>query len=120
MCLLRVKISKILQGTVQKNTVIFVRYPQFKIFMSHVITFKKFPDKSEPNEKMWVFAGYIFSMLGGFLGILIGYMLWTSQKTLPDRKTIYTYNKKSRAPGFIIFCIGIFMSAFYIVGIIMD
>src|SRR5690606_37625001 len=35
--------------------------------------------KKDPNENVWMVAGYIFSLLGGFIGIIIGYMLWKSK-----------------------------------------
>ncbi|QEE49726.1 DUF2007 domain-containing protein [Flavobacterium alkalisoli] len=76
--------------------------------------------KPQPHEKTWIFAGYVFVLMGGFLGILIGYMLWESKTTLPDRRVIYTYSQKSRSHGLIIFCLGIFLSAIYILGIFLD
>jgi hypothetical protein len=42
--------------------------------------------KPETNQKPWIISGYIFALLGGFLGLIIGYFLWTSQKTLPNVK----------------------------------
>lgn len=40
--------------------------------------------KPDDNQQAWIIAGYIFSILGGFLGLIIGYFLWTSKKTLPN------------------------------------
>lgn len=67
--------------------------------------------KKDPNEKVWMVAGYIFSLLGGFIGIIIGYMLWKSKNSLPDGKSVYSYTEKGRNHGFTIFCIGIIVTA---------
>lgn len=66
--------------------------------------------KKDPNEDVWMVAGYIFSLLGGFIGIIIGYMLWKSKNSLPDGKSVYSYTKKGRSHGFNIFCIGIIVT----------
>jgi hypothetical protein len=38
--------------------------------------------KPEEHQKLWIIAGYLFSVLGGFIGLIIGYFLWTSKKNL--------------------------------------
>ncbi|WPO79857.1 hypothetical protein [Flavobacterium sp. KACC 22761] len=62
--------------------------------------------KPEEPQKSWITAGYIFSLLGGFLGIIIGYLLWTSKKTLPNGERIYSYNENDRKHGKTIFILG--------------
>lgn len=71
--------------------------------------------KPEENQKPWIIAGYIFAILGGFLGILIGYSLWTSKKTLPNGSQVYSYTEKDRMHGKNIFYIGIILLPFYII-----
>lgn len=71
--------------------------------------------KTEENQKPWIVAGYIFAFLGGFLGIIIGYVLMTSMKNLPNGQRIYSYNTIDRKQGKTIFYIGIFMLPFYII-----
>ncbi|WP_163409242.1 hypothetical protein [Flavobacterium ajazii] len=71
--------------------------------------------KPEENQKSWIMAGYIFAILGGFLGILIGYSLWTSKKSLPNGQKVYSYNDKDRAHGKNIFYIGLIILPFYII-----
>lgn len=70
-------------------------------------TFKKERLKtlSEPegNQKSWLYAGYIFALLGGIIGIIIGYFLWTSKKTLPDGNKVYTYSSEDRTKGKTLF-----------------
>jgi len=46
--------------------------------------------KPEGNQGPWIVAGYILVLFGGFLGIIIGYSIWTSKKTLPDGSRIYS------------------------------
>ena len=63
--------------------------------------------KPEENQKPWILCGYFFSIIGGFLGLIIGYFLWTSKKTLPDGQKVYSYSAKDRKHGKYIFFIGL-------------
>jgi hypothetical protein len=54
-----------------------------------------------------VSIGYFFSLLGGFAGILIGYILWQSKKILPNGERVFVYDQKARDHGKKIFFIGI-------------
>ncbi|MBZ4037384.1 hypothetical protein K6T82_21670 [Flavobacterium sp. 17A] len=63
--------------------------------------------KPEENQKPWIIAGYIFSLLGGGIGIIIGYSLWKSKKTLPNGEQIYSYTTEDRKSGKTIFLIGL-------------
>jgi hypothetical protein len=62
--------------------------------------------KPEENQKPWIIAGYLFSLLGGGIGIIIGYSLWTSKKTLPNGQRVYSHNDADRNHGKTIFIIG--------------
>lgn len=55
--------------------------------------------KPEGNQKGWIFAGYLFALLGGFFGIIIGYVLMSSNKTLPDGNVVHTYDEATRKQG---------------------
>lgn len=55
--------------------------------------------KPEKDQTIWIIFGYIFALLGGFFGVITGYVLWTSQKTLPNGQTVYTYSEKNRKQG---------------------
>lgn len=59
--------------------------------------------KPEANQKPWIIGGYVFALLGGFLGIIIGYFLWTSKKTLPNGQKVYSYRANDRKHGKYIF-----------------
>lgn len=66
--------------------------------------------KPEENQRPWIIAGYIFSVLGGFLGIIIGYFLWTSKKTLPNGQKVFSYTENDRKQGKYIFYIGLIIT----------
>ena len=65
-------------------------------------------DLSKPEKKQsdWIFIGYISSLLGGFLGIFIGWHLLTFKKTLPNGDRIYNYSNEDRKHGNQILIIG--------------
>lgn len=63
--------------------------------------------KPEENQKSWIIAGYLFSFLGGGVGIIIGNSLWVSKKTLPNGERIYSYKMEDRKHGKNIFNIGL-------------
>ncbi len=63
--------------------------------------------KPEGNQKPWIIGGYFFSFLGGFLGLIIGYFLWTSKKTLPNGQKVYSYSDNDRKHGKYIFYLGL-------------
>ncbi|BAO74256.1 hypothetical protein [Winogradskyella sp. PG-2] len=66
--------------------------------------------KPESIQKPWIISGYILSILGGFLGLIIGYFLWTSKKTLPNGQRVYSYSKNDRKHGNQIFIIGLIVA----------
>ena len=59
--------------------------------------------KPDKDQKGWIIAGYIFAVLGGFLGLIVGYFLWTSKKTLPNGARVPTYSENNRKHGKHIF-----------------
>ena len=63
--------------------------------------------KPEGNQKPWIIGGYFFSIIGGFIGLIIGYFLWTAKKTLPNGQKVYSYSAKDRTHGKYIFYIGL-------------
>ena len=66
---------------------------------------------AEPaRPQTWrVIIGYVLAILGGFLGVFIGYHLNTAKKTLPDGQRVYVYNAEDRSHGKWIFFIGVVM-----------
>ena len=70
--------------------------------------------KPEEGENYWLYGGYIFAMLGGIIGLFIGWYLWTYKKTIPDGRKVYAFSNKDRRHGRNIFIIGIIMLIFRI------
>lgn len=63
---------------------------------------------SQPEKRQSgaVRAGYLFALLGGLIGLAIGWNLYTSKKTLPDGKSMFTYQQADRNHGLRIMIIG--------------
>ncbi|HLW33147.1 MAG TPA: hypothetical protein VKX40_12840 [Aequorivita sp.] len=59
------------------------------------------------NQKPWIYAGYFFSIIGGILGLIIGYSLWTAKKTLPNGEKVFSYAADDRKHGKNIFYLGL-------------
>jgi hypothetical protein len=61
----------------------------------------------EPAQAGYIALGYISSVLGGLLGIAIGYQLNTSKNTLPNGEQVYAYRKRDRQHGKRMFFLGL-------------
>jgi hypothetical protein len=70
---------------------------------------KRTQDLAKPEEgpEYQVLAGYIFAILGGLIGLIIGWFLWKAKKTALDGNKVYTYTERQRKHGKIIFIISI-------------
>ena len=82
----------------------------------HMLRAKRYESLSKPEvEEAGEFLtwGYVLSILGGFLGSLIGWHLMNSQKTLPDGKRLPRYPEAARAHGRRIFWLGIIVTITY-------
>jgi len=64
--------------------------------------------KPEPSQKAWIVAGYLFALLGGFLGLVIGWHLRYHQKPLPDGRQVLAYSAQDRRHGLRILVLGFF------------
>lgn len=65
--------------------------------------------KPEGGQTGWIIFGYITALIGGFIGILLGYSLWLSKKKLPNGTKVPAYNDDIRKHGKIIFYLGVIM-----------
>lgn len=65
--------------------------------------------KPEQDQTAWIVFGYCASVLGGFFGIVTGYVLWSSQKTLPNGQVVHTYSQRDRMHGKNILILGCIM-----------
>ncbi|HTD42156.1 MAG TPA: hypothetical protein VK671_16115 [Mucilaginibacter sp.] len=61
----------------------------------------------ETSQSTWIILGYIFALLGGIIGLFIGWHLKSHKKTLPDGEKVYAYTEQDRWHGKIIFYIAI-------------
>ncbi|MFT5779358.1 MAG: hypothetical protein ACI837_002316 [Crocinitomicaceae bacterium] len=61
----------------------------------------------EGGQNGWIVVGYIFAVVGGFFGLLIGYILWKTMRKIPDGTKVPNYNDSIRAHGKIIFFISL-------------
>lgn len=69
--------------------------------------------RPEPRQAVWIVAGYIMAVLGGWLGIIIGWYLSTHKKTLPNGERIHAYGETDRNQGRRILYVGIFFAVFW-------
>lgn len=59
------------------------------------------------GQTFWIIVGYVFSFTISFVGLIIGWFLWKTKKTLPGGEKIYVYTENNRIHGQLIFLIGI-------------
>jgi len=64
----------------------------------------------ERPQRWLIRAGYVFAVLGGFLGWFIGWHLWNSKKVLPNGQRMYVYTRNDRRHGIKIFVVGVIMA----------
>lgn len=63
--------------------------------------------KPEEGQDVYIIIGYVCAILGGLLGIFIGWHLSTYKKTLPNGNRIYAYTENDRKQGGRILILGI-------------
>jgi hypothetical protein len=59
----------------------------------------------DPPQTLWLVIGYMASLLGGVLGIFIGWHLMVYKKTLPNGERVFGYSENDRRRGKRIFYI---------------
>ena len=55
--------------------------------------------KPEEGQNSYIIIGYICAILGGLLGLFIGWHLLTYKKTLPNGSQVYAYSENDRKQG---------------------
>ncbi len=70
--------------------------------------------KPESIQSNTIVLGYVFTLIGGFIGIFIGWNIISTKKTLPNGDRIYVYDEKDRIQGKRIVITGLIVKAIYI------
>jgi hypothetical protein len=74
---------------------------------------KELSKPADDNIRL-ISIGYLFSLVGGFLGIIIGYHIRYGKKTLPNGEKINKFSENEITQGEIIMYIGIIVFLFVI------
>ena len=79
---------------------------------------QRFADLRKPEEshKAWIAAGYVIALMGGILGIFIGWHLASHKKTLPNGDSVYGYSASDREHGNRIFFLSIISMVLWVAG----
>jgi hypothetical protein len=78
------------------------------------------PEKISGN---YIFSAYLFCLLGGIVGLLMGLHLQNANKTLPNHQKVLTYDENSRKQGNAIKWTGVFFLLIWvalIIGLIIN
>ncbi|CAN5306419.1 hypothetical protein BH10BAC4_BH10BAC4_04350 [soil metagenome] len=65
--------------------------------------------RPEPRQPGLIAAGYIFALVGGIIGVFIGWHISTYKKVLPDGKQVFGFQQEDRKQGRIIWILGSIM-----------
>lgn len=58
-------------------------------------------------------VGYVFALLGGLIGIVLGAYLWRSKEKLPSGEKPFRYEASARRHGLIMLILGVIMFAIF-------
>ncbi len=61
----------------------------------------------EPAMQGWMTIGYVSAVLGGILGMFIGYHHWQFKKRVPSGDRVFAYDEDSREKGRLLFYVGL-------------
>jgi hypothetical protein len=70
--------------------------------------------KPENINPAWIILGYLSAFFGGFIGIIIGWILAYYTKKLPNGERVYVYSMQDRKNGRIIFYLSVFSFIIFI------
>ncbi|HNR18515.1 MAG TPA: hypothetical protein PKN75_00535 [Bacteroidia bacterium] len=71
--------------------------------------------KTEQGNRIWIYAGYFFALVGGALSIFIGWHLISYKKILPNNDTIYGFSEADRKHGKRILILGIIFTIIWVI-----
>ncbi|RZJ99270.1 MAG: hypothetical protein EOO43_27080 [Flavobacterium sp.] len=63
--------------------------------------------KPEKDQSLYITIGYFCALMGGLLGLFIGWHLQTHKKTLPNGNLVHAYSEDNRRSGKRIVMVGI-------------
>lgn len=66
-------------------------------------------------DEIWIYIGYVTSLMGGFLGIFIGWLYMTTKKLLPNGERVYAYDNSTRKNGRNMLVIGILSLLIFVI-----
>jgi len=69
--------------------------------------------KPEKSQSGYIILGYITALLGGLLGVFVGWHLLTYKKVLPDGNRVYVYSENDRKQGNRILILGLVFFVFW-------
>lgn len=69
--------------------------------------------KPEKSQSGYIILGYITALLGGLLGVFVGWHLLTYKKVLPDGNRVYVYSENDRKQGNRILILGLVFFIFW-------
>jgi hypothetical protein len=77
---------------------------------------KRLQELSVPENinRAWIVLGYLSAVVGGFIGIIIGWILAWYTKKLPNGERVYVYSEADRKNGMIIFYLSVFSFILFI------
>jgi hypothetical protein len=69
--------------------------------------------KPEKSQISWIITGYVLVLLGGVLGLFIGWHFHSHKRTLPNGESVYAYSIKDRIHGKRIVVLGVVCLVFW-------
>jgi len=73
----------------------------------------------EKGDSFWMAMGFLASISGGLLGILMGYHYLKFKKTLPNGERVKAYTEDTRRKGKLMYLLGIAFLIFYLLLILI-
>lgn len=71
--------------------------------------------KKPEKANFWgLIFGFITAIMGGFIGLMVGWFYWRSKKTLPNGERIFTYSPGVRKTGSFLFVFGIISTTLWV------
>jgi hypothetical protein len=64
-------------------------------------------EKPEEPQNTWIWAGYVFALLGGIIAMFIGWHLYSHRRTLSNGEQVHAFRAQDRVHGLRIFSLGI-------------